>query len=55
MKAIIVIATLWLVAIAATFIITRETNLFTYLGPVHLICMLGSIVTLRNSLKSQKL
>lgn len=54
MKTILAITLLWLIALAATFIITRETGLFKYLGPVHLICMSGSIFTLRISVNRQK-
>ncbi len=54
MKTIIAITTLWLIAITATFFITRDTGLFTYLGPLHLICMIGSIVTIRKHIPIQK-
>lgn len=54
MKPILVITTLWLIAIAATFLITRNTGLFTYLGPLFLICMIGSIVTIRKHMPIQK-
>ena len=53
MKTIIAITVLWLIAIAATFFITRDTGLFTYLGPVYLICMIGSIVIVRKSIRTQ--
>ena len=41
------ILVLWLIAILTTLIILRETTLFTYLGPVYFICMVGSILTVR--------
>lgn len=53
MKTIVTIAALWLIAIVATFLITRNTGLFTYLGPLYLICMIGSIVTIRKSTSPQ--
>jgi hypothetical protein len=38
---------LWAIAIVATIILTSESKVFTYLGPVYLICMVGSIIILR--------
>jgi len=38
---------LWLVAITTTLVVVRDTGLFTYLGPVLFICMVGSIVVVR--------
>ena len=53
MKTIIAITMLWLIAIAATFFITRDTGLFTYLGPVYFVCMIGSIVIARKNIRPQ--
>lgn len=38
---------LWLIAIATTLVVVRDTGLFTYLGPVLFVCMMGSIVVVR--------
>jgi len=40
---------LWLISILATLFLLRDTGLFTYLAPVYLICMVGSIITVRNA------
>jgi hypothetical protein len=42
---------LWLIAIIATLFVVNDKGLFTYLGPVYAICMVGSIITLRNARK----
>ncbi len=46
-----IILALWLISIATTFFIVGETRLFTYLGPLYFICMMGSIVAVRNARK----
>ncbi len=38
---------LWLIAILATFFILKDENAFARLAPVYLICMVGSILTVR--------
>lgn len=38
---------LWMIAIVTTLILTRNNGLFTYLGPVFFICLVGSILTVR--------
>ena len=52
MKYEITITGLWLIAILATLLLTRESHLFTQLGPVFLICMIGSILTVRAARKN---
>jgi hypothetical protein len=49
MKETLIVAALWLIAIVTTVIFIRETGWFTYLGPVYLICMIGSIITVRRA------
>ena len=38
---------LWLIAIATTLVVVRDTGMFTYLGPVLFVCMVGSTVVVR--------
>ncbi|MFQ5340928.1 MAG: hypothetical protein ACE5F6_05220 [Anaerolineae bacterium] len=38
---------LWLIAVTTTLVVVRGTGLFTYLGPVLFICMVGSILVVR--------
>jgi hypothetical protein len=40
---------LWLIAMLATLYVTRDTGLFTFLGPVFFICLSGSILIVRNA------
>lgn len=50
MKYIITITVLWLIAIVATLLFNGRAGAFTYVGPVYLICMIGSIVTMKKAL-----
>ena len=38
------IAILWAIAMLSTLWITRDTNYFSYLGPLFFICMLASVI-----------
>ncbi len=49
MKAEFVIIVLWLIAIVATFLVVDETGIFTSLGPVFAICMIGSVITVQRA------
>jgi len=40
---------LWLVAIAATFLLVEDRRPFTFLGPLYFVCTMGSILTVRNA------
>jgi len=44
---------LWLVAVVPTLLLLRESGLFTYLGPLYFICMVGSVYVVRHA-KSKK-
>jgi len=44
-----IVAMLWLIAIVTTVAFTSGTGVFTFLGPVFAICMIGSIVTVRRA------
>ncbi len=50
MKHIVVVVILWCIAIVTTLLLVEKTGVFTYLGPVYFICMLGSIITVRRAL-----
>lgn len=47
MKHQIATLSLWLIAIAATFLMIHEQRIITVLGPVYAVCMIGSVVTVR--------
>lgn len=51
MKHVAVNVALWLIAIVATFFIVADRNVLTTLVPVHAMCMIGSVVTLRTAMK----
>jgi len=42
---------LWAIAILATLFIVQDRNFLTYLGPLYFVCMVGSIVVVRNARK----
>ena len=45
---VVVIVALWAIAIAATFVIVKDSKILSFLGPIYFVCMLGSVVTVRN-------
>ena len=47
MKHQIAVLLLWLIAIGVTFVMVRDPQVLTTLGPVYAICMIGSVVTVR--------
>ncbi|MFQ5719528.1 MAG: hypothetical protein ACE5IK_08245 [Acidobacteriota bacterium] len=46
-RAGLVIAVLWLIAIAATVAVAARSGRATFLGPVYAICLIGSVLTMR--------
>lgn len=48
MKATVVILLLWVIAIVTTLLVVNDPASFSILGPVYAICMIGSVVTVRN-------
>jgi hypothetical protein len=48
MKHVTIIVILWCIAIVATLLLV-EKSVFSYLGPVYFICMVGSIITVRRA------
>jgi hypothetical protein len=45
---------LWIIAIFTTFLMVKDSGVFTYLGPVYAICMIGSVVTVKKALQNKK-
>lgn len=45
---------LWLLAVVPTLLLLRESGLFSYLGPLYFICMVGSVYVVRNAKKGGK-
>ena len=49
MKYVVAITLLWTIAIVATVLIVKDTQVLSYLGPVYFICLVGSILTVRSA------
>lgn len=47
MKYVAAILGLWTIAIAGTLLLVPDRSVFTYLGPLYAVCMIGSIVVVR--------
>lgn len=45
---------LWLVAVIPTLLLLRESGLFSYLGPLYFICMVGSVYIVRAARRGDK-
>ena len=48
------ILVLWLLAVVPTFLLLRNSDMFTYLGPLYFLCMLGSVYVVRSARKGSK-
>ncbi len=44
---------LWLLAVIPTLLLLRESGLFTYLGPLYFVCMVGSVYVVRSARKAK--
>lgn len=42
---------LWLLAVVPTLLLVHQTGVFTFLGPLYFICIVGSIYTVRSAKK----
>jgi len=40
---------LWLLAVVPTLMMVRQSGLFTFLGPLYFICMVGSVYVVRSA------
>ncbi len=49
MKHELAVLGLWLLAVVPTLILIHQTGLFTYLGPLYFLCMVGSIYIVRSA------
>jgi hypothetical protein len=49
MKHIAAVVALWALAILSTVAIVPDRGVFTYLGPVYAICMIGSVAVVRRA------
>lgn len=50
----LIIILLWLLAVVPTLMLIRETGLFTYLGPLYFICMVGTVLVVRSAKRREK-
>ena len=53
MKHVTATIALWALAILVTLVMVRDAGVFTFLGPLYTICMIGSVVIVRNALQSR--
>jgi hypothetical protein len=49
MKAPLAVLALWLIALASTFFLVHDRSVFTFLGPIFAICMIGSVTVVRRA------
>ena len=40
---------MWLIAIGGTLAMVTDPGIFTYLGPLYAVCMIGSVVAVRRA------
>lgn len=45
---------LWLLAVISTLLLVHQTDVFTYLGPLYFICMVGSVYLVRSAKRKEK-
>lgn len=53
MKYELIMLALWLIAIIPTLLLVHETGLFSILGPLYFLCMVGSVYLIRNAKKKE--
>ena len=54
MRPVLAVVALWAIAIATTVVLVPDRGVFTTLGPVYAICMIGSVVTVRKALAASR-
>ncbi len=54
MKHELTTALLWAISIVVTFLTVKQEGVLRILGPVYLVCMIGSIVTVRAARASSR-
>jgi hypothetical protein len=45
---------LWLLAVVHTLILVHQTGVFTYLGPLYFICIVGTIYVVRSAKRKER-
>jgi hypothetical protein len=45
---------LWLLAVVPTLLIVNQMGVFTYLGPLYFICMVGSLYIVRSAKRKER-
>ncbi len=48
------ILALWLLAVVPTLLLVHQTGVFTYLGPLYFICIVGSIYIVRSAKRKER-
>jgi Na+/glutamate symporter len=54
MKYEITVVLLWAIALAATYLTTRQSSVLTLLGPLFVVCMIGSVIIVRRAASSSR-
>ena len=54
MKYELAILGMWLLAVIPTLLLVHQSGLFTYLGPLYFICMIGSVYIVRSAKSREK-
>jgi hypothetical protein len=44
---------LWLLAVIPTLLLVHESGVFTFLGPLYFLCIVGSVYVVRNAKKKE--
>jgi hypothetical protein len=50
MRPVVAVVLLWAIAIITTVALVPDRQVFTTLGPVYAVCMIGSVVVVRKAL-----
>ena len=45
---------LWFVAVVPTYLVYRNTSSFTYLAPLYFLCMLGTVLIVRQARRKDR-
>lgn len=54
MKHEMAVLLLWLLAVVPTLLLVHQTGVFTYLGPLYFICIVGSVYVVRSAKKKEQ-
>lgn len=53
MKHVSATIALWALAILVTLVMVKDAGVFTFLGPLYAVCMIGSVVVVKSALGSR--